>query len=336
MTTALSSSVHPEETNDISLPNHSYRSHIRLLDPDEHDATDELFDILYSGPDHIVRQRLRDCRTRVYFIRHDDTGEIRVSANTCKHRWCLPCAKARSSIIAHNVGDWVQSLHGPKLLTLTLVHGPALLADQIEHLIHFFRRLRQMPLFKKAWRGGAWFLQVSLKIGSESWHPHLHVILDGDYVPHHTIKKAWKKITTTSDIVDIRKIRTPQYAARYVSRYVSRPAVLKDLPLSARKELYDAFCHKRLLGTFGSARGARLLAKPPFDRSKWHKVGAWSLVIGLANTNPAAHAILQAWNTNRPLPKRISLYDYFTDKTGLPRDLDPEPPPDQLRISFDD
>jgi hypothetical protein len=332
---SLSSSVHPEETSQSFPPDGSYRDVLLSIDSEEAQATDELFAAIHPDPHSPERDRLRSCRTRAYFIRNIDTGEVRISANSCRSRWCLPCARARASTIAINVKNWIRHVRGPKLLTLTLQHSDAPLHAQLRELTVLFQRLRKKDPFSHAWRGGLWFLQVTRNSDTFQWHPHLHIILDGDYVQHSTIKRAWLKVTSTSDIVDIRAIRTPEYAARYVSRYVSRPMLLKDLPLDERTELYDAFSHKRLVGTFGTAKGANLLQRPTFDHSRWQRVGSWFWVTALASSDPRASEIWDAYWNRRPLSDGVTIYAYFDDLQGLPKSLEPEPPPLQGTFTYD-
>lgn len=334
MSDICSSSVHPEETSRILPPQTTYRSYLVSEDFDEFKATQQLIDSIYPDPDDPKRDRFHRCRTRAFFIRNIDTGEVRISANTCKHRWCVPCSQARARTIGRNVETWVRTLKGPKLLTLTLSHTDAPLAAQLHELTVLFQRLRKRDPFSHAWRGGAWFLQVTRNPDTGQWHPHLHIVLDGDYVPHRTIARHWELVSTTSRIVDIRAIRTPEYACRYVSRYVSRPMMLKDLPLPERIELYDAFSHKRLVGTFGTARGANLLSTPTFDRTKWRTVGTWFWVTSLASTDPRAAEIWDAYWSRRPLAPGITLFDSYANLDRLPADMEPEPPPHQKELQY--
>lgn len=331
---SLSSSVHPEETSRSFPPQGTYRASLDRLDPEETTATEDMLALIYPDPDGTTRVRLRSCRQRAFFIRNIDTGEVRISANTCRSRWCLPCAKARATTIGINVEAWIRTVRAPKLLTLTLQHQDTPLAAQLKHLTVYFARLRKKPLFAKAWRGGLWFIQVTRNDDSCQWHPHLHVILDGDYVPQRSIAAAWQNVTTTSRIVDIRKIRTPEYASRYVSRYVSRPMPLKDLPVNERTELFFAFAGKRLVGTFGTAKGARLLDKPSFDSSRWKTVGTWFWVTSLASTDPRASEIWDCYWSRRPLSAHITLFDSYADPDRLPPALEPEPPPTQRTLDY--
>lgn len=334
MTDADSSSLDPKETSESDKPHTSYAAYLRSRDPDEQQATDELFTSLYPDPDDPIRQAYRDCRMRAYFIRHEETGEVRVSANTCKSRWCLPCSKARAAFVSANVEKWVRQIPAPKLLTLTLQSTDAPLAAQINSLHVCFRRLRKKAPFNKAWHGGVWFLQITFNQQEQRWHPHLHIILHGNYVDQRTIARKWLQTTYTSNIVDIRRIRAAQDAARYVARYVSRPAPLKDLDPSDRLQMANAFHGRRTIGTFGTARGQNLLKRPDFDRAKWHRVGSWQWVTDLQDTDERAHLIWLAWLSHTPLAHGVTLYDPWQDQDGLPADLDPEPPPGQHHFDF--
>lgn len=252
-------------------------------------------------------ERLISCRTRAVFMRHRDDGSVKVMANTCKDRWCPMCAKVRAIRIAGQVRDWVESCDHPKLLTLTIASSDDPLGVQIDRMVLAFNRMRKEEPFKKAWRGGIWFFQVTWNHNTRKWHPHIHAILDGAFVRQKSISTAWQQLTGGSKIVDIRTIRDPKQAAAYVSRYVARPSDLEPLPEEQRLDIVDQLKGRRLVNTFGTAHRAGLLKKEPIDRTPWIRVGSWSTVTAMLGCSEAAREIWSAWREHRPCARWATL-----------------------------
>lgn len=167
----------------------------------------------------------------------------------------------------------------------------------------------------RTFAGGIWFTQLTFNELDRTWHPHLHVMLDGAFTPQKTLASTWHAVTVTSKILDIRVVKSTKDAARYVSRYVTRPIRLTDLPESQYLAVKIAFASRRTYGAFGTARTAKVLIKPTFDSTDWARIGNWSTVTALMPSLPAARAIYRAWITGRPLtqPYDLIMIDHAID-----------------------
>lgn len=79
-------------------------------------------------------------------------------------------------------------------------------------------------IIRKEWREfrGAGYL-ASLELGTKGNMIHAHAIVYGPYIAQKKLSESWRKMTGDSFIVDIRAIRSPQKAARYVLKYISKP-----------------------------------------------------------------------------------------------------------------
>lgn len=64
--------------------------------------------------------------------------------------------------------------------------------------------------------------------------PHLHVLLDTEYIPQQLASKWWRECSG-NPIVDIRTIRTAAGAAKYLSNYLS-----KDLWMPKKQRKYTS------------------------------------------------------------------------------------------------
>ena len=310
-----STSVHTVETTGKQQFPASYNAFLRVHCESEFNATLELYRRLDSTAGYHYTDRLFECRSRAWFARHEETGEVRVSSNQCRLRWCPLCARAKTNYLMTTVGSWLKFCDHPKFLTLTLKHSDAPLASHVNHLYQAFRQLRKAKLFKEFCTGGIWFFQIKKTKATNEWHPHLHCIITGKYIPQHKLSKLWLKVSHTSHIVDIRSVRDPKKVGDYVARYSARPCNLSDLSVGERMEVFFAMHGRRLVGTWGTARKLSLKPEPCPDAEKWENIGSWSVVTQQCYYSQAAKEIMKAWLTNNPLPPNVSCLniDAFLD-----------------------
>lgn len=237
----------------------------------------------------------RSCRSAAWFVRHEDTGQVRVASKRCGLRWCPLCINTKRFIITNQVTGWLKDLDRPKFMTLTLRHSSDHLSDQIDRLYRCFRNLRRWPVWKKKVRGGVWFFQVKKSAVDGLWHPHLHMLLDCSYFSQSLLSDMWLTVTGDSDIVDIRPVTDPKKAAAYVARYSSAPCKLVDLDSADCIELFDAMNGRRLIGKFGSAGDLVFTPKKPDDWHKWIDLHGFGYVQSHKDSCPVAAEIWRAW-----------------------------------------
>jgi hypothetical protein len=129
----------------------------------------------------------------------------------------------------------------------------------------------------------------------------LHILLDGDYMEQGKLSALWEQVTYGSPVIDIRRINDIEHAAKYVARYSARPAYLSDQPLDDRITIIKALFGKRLAGTFGTGKTVTLTPPKIKDDSEWSTIGFYDVVVGKAESDPTAKAILIAYNAEIPL-----------------------------------
>lgn len=307
----------------------SFRATLRKQDPDEWDAAESAY--AGSGQMNVpkILSRLRACRTDAWFVRHKDTGEVRVSSDTCGLRWCPPCSHAREVRAAAAVANWIPQQQYPKFLTLTIKHSALPVVDQIDQLYAAFRRFRKMKWFSDRCTGGIWFFQIKLSETDDRWHPHLHCIVTGKYLPLRKLSAEWLKATSDSYVLDIRMVKDHKNAANEVARYCARPVRLSRLSVLARAEMVDAFHGRRLCGTWGTGRTVSFSAKPVYVRDDWQTLASWFSVKLTEDRDPTARAIMRAYTTGIPLDNYQPLIDYTRD---IPPDLQHPPPNHQAPV----
>lgn len=183
----------------------------------------------------------------------------RLRASYCRCRHCEPCMRAKANLIAANLarrlGDRPKGRY--RFLTLTLKHTNAPLIDQVKRIITSFKKLRATSWWKRRGAGGCFTLEV--KHNGTHWHPHLHIIDEGGYVPFKELSDLWLKITGDSSVVDVRRIDSGKDAAHYVTKYVTKgtsPSVWESNDLA--QEWIAASKGVRVCATYGSWRGFAL------------------------------------------------------------------------------
>ncbi|MCK4415394.1 MAG: protein rep [Candidatus Eisenbacteria sp.] len=233
--------------------------------------------------------RLHDftgCGKHAFVFRSVEDPEVyTLGGSTCHDRFCLPCGRERSRIIAGNVKERIAG-EPARFLTLTLRSDAEPLAELLAKLTHDFCALRRTKLWRKRVTGGVAFLEVKWLAGTNRWHVHLHALLQGKYVPREEISTLWLKITGTSDVIDIRIVEDEAHCTHYICKYASKPLDRTVVVVPLRlDEAIEALKGKRLCMTFGSWRGYKL-TEPP-ESGTWIQLGTLDEIITRAEDGDA-------------------------------------------------
>lgn len=283
-----------ETTGRHRLPTCYHEHRFSKFEPEYKAALDMYAAIDDREGKHRVRQ-LEDCRKFAWFARHEQSGHVKVISNACRLRWCPVCAEAKRVSIQHSVSKWLKTLRRPRFLTLTLQHSTAPLAEQIKALYRGFRLFRKHKSIKSKVRGGVWFFQVKISGKDACWHPHLHIVLDANYINKFELSQEWFLATGNSFIIDIRAIKDPEKVGKYVSRYCAQPAHLPDFAQDDRIEIASVLHGVRFCGRFGTGAQCDLKAGTPEDRTLWKRLGTWYDIIVNRCNDPVFHEIKIAW-----------------------------------------
>lgn len=258
------------------------------------------------------------CRRYAWFAREKDTGRVLVASNSCRLRWCPICSKSRGYYLVNNVVPWAERQKKIRFLTLTLRHSSEPLPGQINRLYAAFSRLRKDKQFKTFCTGGIWFFQVKKSKDNKTWHPHLHCLITGKYIPTDWLSRKWLALTKSSKIVKILAVKNPDRAAEYVARYSARPVELSDYEFEERLSIFEAFHGRRLAGTWGSAKGLSLSPPRKVEENKYERLGSWDLIHHLSKTEPIALSILKAWADNTPISVDTTFIEYENFVNNVP------------------
>lgn len=307
MLATVPSLVHSQETTGRYQSTDTYGDILRRSCYPEYSAASKVYSYLDGDSDFGNAQTLSLCRDKAWFTRNSYSGDVRIASKTCHLRWCPLCGAAKRNYISFGVREWVESLDHPKFLTLTLKHTTAPLSHQIMYLYKCFRSLRKLKYFKDLVTGGIWFFQIKKSKTDSLWHPHIHCLIGGKYIPHAWLSKAWCKVTYGSTVVDIRPIKDSRKASNDAARYAACPGSLHGLSLEDGVDLVTTMHGKRIVGTWGTAKGVSLRAPKISDSGKWESLGSWYHVMSSRNEDQNARAIAYAYYNNQPLAKGIDM-----------------------------
>lgn len=159
-----------------------------------------------------------------------------------------------------------------RFVTLTQRASDTPLPDQLDKLYRDFSTLRRRQWWKAHVTGGGAFLEVKLGASSGLWHAHLHILVEGDYLSQKELSAEWYAVTGASYIVDVRAVPDAVHRARYVTKYVTKPADSSVFADPAKLAIFvGAMKGRRLCFTFGSWRGLQLDPDEP-SADQWRSI----------------------------------------------------------------
>lgn len=222
-----------------------------------------------------------------------DPTRFKVSCNRCHDRFCIPCAGERAFHIRSKLHEKI-TCGVQRFITLTLRHTDSGLREQLDHLYQSFRRLRQRTAWKETVEGGIAFCEIKWSVKSQKWHPHLHILCHGKYLPQKTLADEWYAATGTSWMVDIRIVKDTHKVAEYVSKYVTKGYDRSVYATeSVLAEAATALHGRRCVLTFGDWRGFVLNEKTTDEG--WEVIERLSSLIRRAATgDETARLIVRA------------------------------------------
>lgn len=235
-----------------------------------------VYDALVSSGASPTRLRaFANCGRGAWVLKRlDRDGEYAVVPMHCHDRFCRPCARQRSWLIRRNLSAHLPT-HPCRFVSLTLRSGSEPLAYLLDKLRDGFTKLRKHPFWSSRVKGGVAFVEVKWSEHAQRWHPHLHIICHGRFIPQGTLSAVWESITGTSFITDVRLIRGKENTLKYVTKYATK--TMDDHTLHDPDRLAEcvtAMLGRKLCGAFGDWAHLKLLDP--------HADGDWVLLCPLS------------------------------------------------------
>lgn len=239
------------------------------------------------------RTAFDDCGSRFVLLRgKEDRNLWRLTSTTCHDRLCPSCgaqrgrdlAKALRSILAGK--EW-------RFITLTLGGDKSNLKASLVHLYDSFKRLRKSGLWKAKVSGGVSILEITFNEKTGSWHPHLHILVTGSFVPQAALSQEWYDATHDSRIVHVTLVRSHKSIARYLSDYLGKPIPESCLRTPQRiEEIALAVAGVRRIVSFGACHGHTTEDRD--EESKWQRIGDVNHLLISDDTDPDLKLVLRA------------------------------------------
>lgn len=247
------------------------------------------------------------------------SGEVRLQGSSCHDRFCQPCSAARGRLLCQAIRGRIPPNVRLRFLTLTLRHSSIPLADQLQRLRDAFTTLRNRKWWKDRVRGGVATLEV--KVGEDGqWHPHLHMILQGEFMAKHELKKIWLAITGDSYILSIKCVTNSSHAqqdlSKYLCKYITKPAGLDVYTDQAKlMEYILAMRGQRILNFLGEWRGIMSDVEeseelPIARHPDWQRLGTLTEFVTQANAgDPFALNVMSLIRPPREEPPRLDFIE---------------------------
>ncbi|KKL93333.1 hypothetical protein LCGC14_1875750 [marine sediment metagenome] len=317
----LSASLEPLETNPWDSPIWS-RSEVRFHQRDWKSRrtiikalfSDETADLAKRA------ERIWGCCSMPQILM-DPHGLPVLQPGWCRDRLCPACSNRRAHRSRDQLLKVTAGMNSVRFLTLTLKSNDDSLKCCVDRLDKAFKVLRASAIWKRHVSGGLAVLEVTRHHRTGHWHPHLHVLVDGEFFPHAMLKKAWLEATGDSFIVDIRVVHDRRSAAGYIAKYITKGTALASWGTDEIIEFARALHGRRLIRTFGNCHGIKIDPKPePLTPDGFRRLCTVSLLAAAARAlMPEALAAIDTL-------KRVSRLWRTVFPDNSPVD-EPRPPP---------
>lgn len=179
-------------------------------------------------------------------------------AGYCRDRLCPTCMSMRSQRVRARLVSLVCSMNAPRFLTLTTRDDARPLSERLKEITDAVRRLRKVKAWKQHVRGGVMVWEVTYNAAKKTWHPHVHLIIDGEYWEQRLIRAEWCAQLNGDGGVHIQACNDRVKTARYVAKYLAKASEISTWPPEAIREFATAMYRQRLVATFGRSHAVNV------------------------------------------------------------------------------
>ena len=198
--------------------------------------------------------KLERCHTTYTVATCLDCGAHRTFPNRCDLFFCPECYHSLTAHRTKQVRWWVNTIHQPKHVCLTIKNIPTLEGGHIDELRKMFRQLRRRK-FARNWKGGFYSIQVTHSV--TGWHLHIHALINARWIDQPALCLNWDSITHGAGrITKVMDCREQSYLER-VTGYVARGTEVASWQPSLLLQFITSFTGKRTFSVFGDLYGMR-------------------------------------------------------------------------------
>ena len=143
-------------------------------------------------------------------------------------------------------------MNAPRFLNLTERDNDDPLSVRMDRITAALRKLRHTKAWKRHVKGGVMVWEVTRNVEKGTWHPHVHLIIDGEYWDQAEIHKAWKECLGGDGGVRIEACHDRVRSARYLAKYLAKDTEVAYWPAETIRDFATGMHRRRLIATFGS------------------------------------------------------------------------------------
>jgi hypothetical protein len=222
----------------------------RLLD--RYELQGDLVEALQNTEHHSgLVPRVAACHKSFRHRRCEQSHDWAKPFNSCSVRVCPHCAHRRGEILGARFQSYAMTKTNLRYAVLSERNSKTY-AEGRELLLESWHRLRRSVGWKKKVHGCIVAEEVTYNAKDKTWHPHLNVLIEGEFFPHEELRQSWFRASEgRGKVVWITKadagtvFELIKYVAK-VTDLLERPEVLD--------EFLTAIKGRRLLRTYGVCR----------------------------------------------------------------------------------
>lgn len=240
-----------QETKTVPVVNSFLGKEFRLLD--RYELQSDLVDALGETEHHSqLAPRVARCHRTFRHWRCNNNHDWAEAEDSCGVRVCPHCSRRRSLILAGRMQAFLVGKTGLRYVVLAernvenLKEGMALLWKS-------WTSLRRSVRWKRKVKGSIVALEVTRNPEDGSWHPHLNVLMEGEYFPFEELNQAW--VSASEGRGHTSFIRAADEGTVHeLIKYVTKVSDLLEQP-RALDEFLTAVKGARLIRTYGTFFG---------------------------------------------------------------------------------
>lgn len=141
-----------------------------------------------------LASKVLNCHTQFRLRRCDQNHAWAKVSNSCGVRLCSHCAHQKAETAGNKVEQFSLGKTNLKYLVLAERNSKNL-QEGIKSLYASWDRLRRSVFWKRNVAGCIAVLEVTYSVKRKDWHPHLNILLEGEYMPFKLLNLKWKKAT---------------------------------------------------------------------------------------------------------------------------------------------
>ena len=211
-----------------------------------------------------LAEKVMACHRKFRGRRCDQNHTWAEAKNSCSCRMCPHCAHHRAGVMGRRTQALVVGKTGLRYVVLAERNCRNLKAG-IVSLYKAWTSLRRSVSWKRYVKGSIAVLEVTYNKHHRTWHPHLNVLIEGEYFPFAELNLSWRKAssgkgrTTHISQADAGTIRE---LVKYTLKVAERDEdgtlrLILDEP-RALDEFLSAVYGVRLVRSYGSFHGLKV------------------------------------------------------------------------------